>query len=401
MKRLVCAGILGALATGSLATDRWTFSERIAVTPPTAAGVFHHLEGSGRKHIAVSSGSVAITWEDDHSSDPQVYVATRSASAESFGRALQVSSGSEAYEPAISALADDRFVLAWEQDGFVFTRLLTTNGLGPVRQLADNASGQVSLASNGEHAIAAWRELRAGKWNLFTAYLTPEADNGITTATAHPVEREDSATPVLYPAISLSDSGIHVAWEDRRAGHTRIKQAFSADGGKAFSSPQYLNEFHSNRSQYDKGSGATRVALAPFGGDEVVAAWMDKRRGNTGYGIFASLGSEDAFGPNEKVHGEPGDTLPHYNPAVAGNADGDFVIAWDDYRNGTSDIWLSGYTDDGEWSEDFAPPPASGDGEQSHVSAALDRDGNLHLVWIERNSIDAPTRIWYSRGERR
>ena len=104
------------------------------------------------------------------------------------------------------------------------------------------------------------------------------------------------------------------------------------------------------------------------------------------------------FGPNEKVHGETGDRQPHYNPATAGNATGDFIVAWDDYRRGDSDIWLSGYTDDLEWSEDFSPPMASGAGEQSHPSIALDEDGGLHLLWIERADPNAPSRLWYSYG---
>jgi hypothetical protein len=127
---------------------------------------------------------------------------------------------------------------------------------------------------------------------------------------------------------------------------------------------------------------------------------MDKRRGGAGYGIFAALGSDggENFGPNEKVHGEQGDRQPHYNPAVGGNLAGDFVVAWDDFRRGDSDIWLSHYNEDDEWSRDFSPPPASGAGEQSHPAVALDDRGGLHLLWIERADMDAPSRLWYSHG---
>ncbi len=130
---------------------------------------------------------------------------------------------------------------------------------------------------------------------------------------------------------------------------------------------------------------------------------MDKRRGGKGYGIFAALGAEggEAFGPNEKVHGEEGDAQPHYNPATAGNQDGDFTVAWDDFRRGNSDIWISSYNDDLEWSEDYAPPIASGAGEQSHPSIALDEQSNLHLLWIERGELNGPSKLWYSFGRPR
>ena len=139
--------------------------------------------------------------------------------------------------------------------------------------------------------------------------------------------------------------------------------------------------------------------MAAFG-DEILAAWMDKRRSSSGYGIFASIGAEggEIFGPNEKIHGDDGDRMPHNNPAVAGNAAGRFAVAWDDFRRGDTDIWISAYDESESWTEDYSPPPAGGPGEQSNPSLALGDDGSLHLLWIERAAVDAPTRLWYSRG---
>lgn len=61
-------------------------------------------------------------------------------------------------------------------------------------------------------------------------------------------------------------------------------------------------------------------------------------------------------------------------------------------RRGDSGIWISGYNDDLEWSEDHAPAVASGSGEQSHPSITLDDSVDLHLLWIERGSLDGPSR---------
>ena len=64
--------------------DGWQFDSRIAVTPEPARSTYHHLDGAGRRHIAVSGGMVAVTWEDDRSGDPQVYAAILSADGEAF-----------------------------------------------------------------------------------------------------------------------------------------------------------------------------------------------------------------------------------------------------------------------------------------------------------------------------
>jgi hypothetical protein len=396
------AGLCLALATfPAQATERWTFGNRIDVTGPPVDAVYHHLDGSGRKHIAAGAESVAVVWEDNRSQAPQIYVTQKSFAGETFSAAMAASDGSEAYEPAIVAIAGNRFVLAFEQDGAIFARVLTAGGLGKLARLSRASASHVSIASFEQGIFASWREREKGKWFVKVAALSITNDNRVEVESLQPIESEGLETPVLFPAIATNEAGLCIAWEDRRAGHTRLLFSHFADGARSFSEPQSLNEFLSNRNEYDRGNGVTRVSLATFGTDETLAAWMDKRRGGLGYGIFAALGDGESFGPNEKVHGAEGDAQPHYNPATAGNLAGDYVVAWDDFRRGDSDIWISSYNDDLEWSDDHPPPIASGSGEQSHPAIALDEQGNLHLLWIERSQLDAPSRLWYSRGRAR
>ncbi len=393
--------LLLACCSSVFAADRWQFGSKIAVGAAPATGVFHHLEGAGRKHIAVSAGRVAIVWEDNSSGDPQVYLALKQPGQSQFSPPILVSAGAEAYEPAIAA-GKDGFVLAYEQDTQVYVRAWTEAGLSApqVISAAGMAAGHATVAALDQQAIVAWREQQQRSYRLRVAGLDLSAGQ-ISLRSLVSVEDEWLKTPVLMPSVTLQLGIVSIAWEDRRAGHTRLLTSMANALDLEFSAPGNLNEFYSNRNEYDKGNGVTRVALAPFAEDEVVAAWMDKRRGGNGYGIFAALGFDSgaSYGPNEKVHGAEGDELPHYNPAVAGNAAGDFIVVWDDFRNGDLDIWLSSYTDDGEWSKDFSPAVASGQGEQSHASVTIDNDGGLHLVWVDRADNLAPTRLWYSRGQ--
>ena len=400
MKFRAAALCLVLVALPAQATDRWSFDTKLAVTGEPVSGVYPHLDGAGRKHIAIASEAVAATWEDNRSGAPQVYVALKANDRNRFATAMQVSGGGEAYEPAIASLPQNRFALAWEQDGSIHARVLTDDGLGMPVALGSAGASHVSLASFGSRVFASWREQRDRLWFVKVAALSVTAAGKLGVESITSVEAAGLETQVLFPSIAVNDAGLSVAWEDRRAGHTRLLVSHSPDQAQSFGEPQHLNEFLSNRNQYDQGNGVTRVSLASFAQDEILAAWMDKRRGGLGYGIFAALGSDGGaiFGPNEKVHGEAGDKQPHYNPAVAGNPDGDFVVAWDDFRRGDSDIWLSAYNEDDEWSQDFSPAIASGPGEQSHPSIALDDQGRLHLLWIERADMDAPGRLWYSRA---
>ncbi len=401
MKRFIAGFCICFFSHSLLATDLWQFENRIAVTAKPVSGTFHHLEGAGRKHIAIAGDSLAVIWEDDHSTSPQIYVTSKKTGDRKFDRIMQVSSGQEAYEPAIVPISGSQFIMAWEQDGAVYVRLRQTQQLAePIKLSADQAS-QASLASMDRKAFAVWREQREQNWSLWIAVLEHDSVGELTVLSRNRVLNNELKTPVLFPSLAVNKSGLMLAWEDRQFGHTRLNYSFSADHGITFSEPQNLNEFFANRNQYDKGSGVTRVSLASYGEDEFIASWMDKRRGGIGYGIFAAMGSENSFGPNEKVHGQQGDKQPHYNPAAAGNKAGDFVAAWDDFRHGDSDIWISSYDDNDEWRLDHSPSPASGKGEQSHASIAVDDQGALHLLWVEREKTDGSTRLWYSHGEKR
>ena len=402
--RVGFAGVCFALVMFQVqASERWAFDGRTSVTGPPVDAVFHHLDGSGRKHIAVTREMVAVVWEDNRTQVPQIYVTLKMLVQETFPTALQVSSGSEAYEPAIDAIHGDRFMLVFEQDAAIFARVLTKGGLSKPARLSRAEASHASIAGFDNQVFASWRERDNGRWFVKIAALQVTSTNQIVVESLQSVEVSGVDTPVLFPAIAVNSAGICVAWEDRRAGHTRLLVSHAKAAGETFTEPQHLNEFLSNRTEYDQGNGVTRVSLASFGQDEILAAWMDKRRGGIGYGIYAALGADagEIFGPNEKVHSEEGDKKPHYNPATAGNHAGDFVVAWDDFRRGDSDIWINAHNMDSEWSQDYAPLIASGSDEQSHPSIALDEQNDLHLLWIERSQLNGPSRLWYSHGRAR
>jgi hypothetical protein len=274
------AGLCLALAIfNTQASEYWIFDSRISVSGPRVDDVYHHLDGSGRKHIAVTAESVAVVWEDNRSSAPQIYVAQKSLIWETFAPALLVSSGSEAYEPAIDAISGNRFVLAFEQDASVFARILSQDGLAEPVRLSRATASHVSIDSFEDHIFASWREQDNGMWFLKVAALRIDNANRLTIESLQSVESRGLKTPVLFPAIAVNSAGLCVAWEDRRAGHTRLLFSHAGDGRKPFAEPQSLNEFFANRNQYDRGSGVTRVSMASFAQDEILAAWMDKRRG--------------------------------------------------------------------------------------------------------------------------
>lgn len=399
MRRLLLA--LPLIAGLPVQADSWNFDDKIAVSRNIEAGVFQHLDSSGRKNIAVSGKTLAVVWEDNRSGASQTYVAFKKLEANEFSKEQRISTGKSAFTPAILALGGDRFLAGWEQDGAVWLRTVSPTGLGPARLISQAEAGQVALATtDGQNIIAAWSQ-RAGRFNrIVTAMIKTGARGEIITARApRPVDPESPVDDQSLPAVALTKNGVTVVWEDRRRRHTVLLYSH-APTNMNFSAPQPLNEVVQKSEQYGRGSGVTRVALSVFGNDQIAATWMDKRGYQTGYDIYAAFSRDGgtSFDANELVQDAFAEQYAQWHPAIAGDASGQVIVAWDDDRDGASNIWLAWKTRGG-WSANFAPPPAaSSNRQQTNPAITLDTQGNLHLVWLEQETENSPGRVMYAVG---
>lgn len=388
----------GLLAMAPLDAD-WIFGERKPVSRHSGSGVFHHLDSSGRSNISVSDSTVAVVWEDNHDEGvPAVYVAMRPRATEGFTAPRRLSGGGAAYEPALATLGDDRFLIAWEQDGAILGRVVGTAGEGPVTELAAGGARQVSVSA-GHRPLVAWSARRADGGYVIRVAAVEVAGWDLRPSEAVTVEPRAPRTVQAYPVV-IGDETLCVAWEDRRRGASVVYHSRFTDA-QGFSAPQPVSEVIEKSATYGKGSGATRVSLAAIPGGAVVAVWLDKRHRRSGYAVYASLSDDGcvSFGANNKVQDEFGDEVPQWNASVASSAMGTIIAGWDDNRDDSRDIWLS-RLEDGEWSQDIAAGAAAGEGRQAHLSLALDRDDNLHLVWIDDSGAGEHSSVWYSLGRR-
>jgi hypothetical protein len=211
-----------------------------------------------------------------------------------------------------------------------------------------------------------------------------------------------------FPATTrVNDDSLFVAWEDRRAGHTRIFGSLRDARGQ-FGSESQLNEHNEPEASeswlVNKGTGAMRVSVAANPDGHVMALWLDKRSPGSGYAVWGARSNDrgNTFGPNVRIQDTLGDAVAQWHASVA-SSPGEFVAVWDDARenwsdeNEAGDVFLSWQTPGG-WSDDLIVPGASGPGYQGSPVATVDPSGQLHLVWIERDALDAPTRLRYLRG---
>jgi hypothetical protein len=392
----VLAGILILASTGLIAQS-WDFSTPVNVSAAAKEGVFHHLESSGRRNIAVSGDVVGVVWEDDSDGTPRVYLALKSRNSSEFSPKLRISAVGEAYEPSITALGDGRFAIAWEEDEQVSARIVASQEMGPIAKVGDKTSSQVSLASEDDRVLLVHREQTQRFGQIVLQELMIENQFHLSPVKRCLVDSGPLKDDQLYPVIALLDERVNVVWEDRRLGHTIILHSRSEPGEAcAFSSPARVSEEPPGpKSEFGAGHGVARAVLTGYGASGLFAAWADKRDFQEGYDIYgASKQSDQAFGANVRVQDDFGANYRQWHPTASGHEDGQLVVTWTDERDGSMDVWYS-ELEDGEWSDDAAVPGASGKGIQYHPSITLDHSGNLHLAWIHREDSGGPTQILY------
>jgi len=377
----------------------WEFGEPITVAG-AAEGVYHHLEASGRRSLAVSDGVVAVVWEDNRSGSPQAYVALKQEQDEAFGRPRLLSSGAEAYEPTVAALGGGAFLTAWEQDGAVWARRVFAGGDDAPRRIGGNPSRQASASSAGAGSVLlAWVEgeerngrVQVARWGV---------RDGLTGIVG-PATAVDGSGPggQLYPALAAVGDGAVAAWEDRRRGHTVIMNARSSNL-QQFSPPAVLNDVPPSMSaEFGRGTGAARVALCADAQGRVAAVWADKRDFRSGYDVYAALGTTpggDFAAADERVQDDFGADISQWHPGLACGRAGMRVAAWDDDRDESADVWIS-WREEGGWSDDLAVPGASGPGQQGYPALTLDEAGRLHLAWIDQGEKNGTSRLRYLVG---
>lgn len=399
--QIIGFGLLLNFASLWVYAQPWEFDKPVEVTSIHGERIFHHLESSGRHNIAVSDGTVAVAWEDNRDGTPRVYLARKDRGRQEFTKEVKISGKGEAYEPSLVAFNNSRFVLAWEEDSRIHLRVVTKTRLGPTIILGKGEAVQPGLTIRDQELLLVYSQ-RAGRYAHIRMQRIEIDGDKLHVKQGCAVDAEPAIDDQLYPTVTNVAGRIIVSWEDRRPGHTIIMAAQNHNSSScSFDSPQRISEELSGQSPtFGKGYGVSRVALATYGTAKVLAVWADKRNFREGYDIYAAhyqSGKKQLFGPNIKVQDSFGGVAQQWHATVAGDPSGRLVVGWDDNRDGNANIMLSWPEGEG-WSDDISVPGADGIGEQNHPTISLDRNGNLHLAWIERTSIGGPTRVRYLFG---
>lgn len=202
-----------------------------------------------------------------------------------------------------------------------------------------NRSSSVPKISNTEdgHVYVVWRDLRSFSFDVFFNY---SSDFG---ATWQPTDIRLDTTPLgtadsyRTEISSTSDGYVYVVWEDYRSGAS-IYFNYSSDYGATWQLSDILIDGDPSPDYF---SGDPQIGSTEYG--NVYVVWSDNRDGNLDI-LFNYSTDNGATWPATPLRVDTGDAPGANNseyPQLSNTANGNIYLAWEDQRDGLSDIYFN------------------------------------------------------------
>jgi hypothetical protein len=240
------------------------------------------------------------------------------------------------------------------------------------------SAGSACLAMSGSMVHLVWRDSRTGSSLI---YYKRSTNGGQEWGEDTPLCMDGANGYALNPSVAVSDSCVHVVWNDSRDGNYEIYYRRSTDGGHSWEGDVRITN---NRFLSQLPSVATS-------GSSVHVVWNDYCDGN---GDIYYLCSTDGglTWENETRLTDQMDAASW--PSIC--RDGALVhVVWQDTRDANNEIYYKRSTDAGTtWGSDIRLTNTGASAERPTVAVAKDA---VHVVWMDKR--DALSgEIYYKRN---
>jgi hypothetical protein len=245
------------------------------------------------------------------------------------------------YEPEVSGDSSGRFVVAWmdgrggggNMDWNVFCQRFNSQGqrLGSNIQVTTDTSTQwtpdVSCGASGGFVVT-WDDSRNGNWDV---YGQRYGSNGDPVGQNFKVNDDNGSADQHGSGVAVNRYGeFMVVWTDRRSGEDDVYARRYGAGGTP-QGPSFKLSDVSTGSQADPS-----IEARPDGGYWV--AWADARSGNTDIYCHRLDRNGSKVGADFRINDDHASAIQRCS-SIGMDARGRICIAWEDERNGATDIY--------------------------------------------------------------
>jgi len=273
----------------------------------------------------------------------------------------------------------DIYAQRYSSNGYPISENFKVNdGLGAQMDFYNHFVPSIAIDFEGNFIIS-WLEARDGISNIYGQRFN---EDGIKSGANFIINDEDGSNPSGPPTIGMNKDGqIVITWSDHRNSFGTpdiYAQRYTIDGNKIGENFQVNDETSSSSMQFEP-----NVCIDTNGNFNIV--WSDGRNGN--FEIYAQRFTSEAnkIEENFLVNDDIDSEVQHSRPAISFDNDDNFLIIWDDFRNGNCDIYMQRYDYSGEKEgNNVLVNDDTGGALQAYPSIAIDANGNSIITWFDR-----------------
>jgi len=225
---------------------------------------------------------------------------------------------------------------------------------------AASVSRTGGITANGDSIHVVWFDERDGNQEI---YYKRSIDGGLSWSADTRLTTNDSVS--RQPTVAISDSNVHIVWDDTRDGNHEIYYKQSTDGGASWGADVRLT----NDSLW---SGHPGLAVS---GSDVYVVWRESRDGNTEIYFKHSTDGGIIWGNDTRI---TNNVDMSFNPSVTVSGSNIHII-WEDTRDGNSEIYYKRSTDGGlNWGTDTR---LTNNASTSNLPTSAISGSDLYVVW--------------------
>lgn len=385
MKYLIFVVVLVSILCAKTSTQ---WQPDIRLTNDTA---FSGLSNNNASCMVASGNTIHVAWYDNRDANLEIYYKRSTDKGVTWGTDTRLTFNSAVSEwPALSVFGSIVHVVWYDnRDGnyeLYYKRSMDDGASWSADSRLTNFSGHSfnpSVFVLGEIVHVTWYDNRDGNYEI---YYKRSSDGGINWSTD--LRLTNNTATSWDPAVSASDSAIHIIWWDNRDGNYEIYYKRSTDSGATWGSDTRLTN-ESSSSEFCNISNS---------GPVVHVTWNDIRDGN--YEIYYKRSTDAGV-----TWGT--DTRLTNNAAISRRSfafpSGEYLhVVWGDNRDGNFEVYYKRSNDKGvTWGPDTRLTNNSAISERPFLSLSGqvvnvlwhdNRDGNYELYY-KRDSLGNPIGI--------
>jgi len=302
------------------------------------------------------SGNFIITWEDWRNGDRDIYTQRYNSSGTAVGSNFRVNDdvgAANQWYPAIAADGSGNFIITWkdQRTNFrddIYARRYDSSGTALDSSFLVNDTVVTgyqdippAIATDGSgNFIITWNDIRNGDWDIYAQRYN---SSGLAVDSNFKVNDDVGTLFQQRPAIAADGSGnFIITWFDQRNTLNIYGDIYAQrynSSGTAVGSNFKVNDDVGNDNQ-------DRPDIATDGSGNFIITWQDAR--NYFLDIYAQRynASGVALDTNFKVNDDVGNANQS-KPTIATDGSGNFIITWFDTRNVNDDIYAQRYNSSG------------------------------------------------------